>query len=508
MIDIKKIMITNARVFFIVCIFAISAILFYAQTAYADEISVPDKSITITEEDFPLSGGEYYKITPKVDVIIRSHFASNTRVYIESNGRCIAVDHEYVSPFFEFYTFYLGLGNTYYIATDTNLNLYECVKVTLDPNGGVYKNNGTDLLYAHMPKLNTVDNGAPIFYEIINVNGNACENISRDGYAFGEWNTKPDGTGYNAHEYDSFSKDIIFYAKWRKQINLSLYANGGSFIGKTIDPNTDDYKKTNKIVLTGSEENVGEGVEFNLDYHYSNTEGYDKLPRREGFTLKEWNTQSDGTGTGYGSEAEGARNIGVFKDDASLYAIWMCTEDNHKYGEWTITKEASCTEDGLREKPCTICGDTVTETIPATGTHLYGAWAVTKSATEAAPGVQTRICTHCGHKVKAAITMLKPTLPAVTIKAPKAAKKAATVKWKKLSKKKLKKIGYIQIQYSTDKAFKVGVKTVTAKKTTVSKKISRLISKKVYYVRIRSYLKSGSKVYVSKWSSVKKVKAR
>ena len=104
--------------------------------------------------------------------------------------------------------------------------------------------------------------------------------------------------------------------------------------------------------------------------------------------------------------------------------------------------------------------------------------------------------------------MLRPTLPAVKISAPKAAKRAATIKWKKVSKKNQKKIAKIEIQYSLDKSFNTGVKTVTAKKTAASKKIKKLTSKKTYYVRIRAYKNSGGAIHVSKWSAVKKVKAK
>jgi len=99
-------------------------------------------------------------------------------------------------------------------------------------------------------------------------------------------------------------------------------------------------------------------------------------------------------------------------------------------------------------------------------------------------------------------------LPAVTISSVKAAKKAATVKWKKVSKKSQKKIAKIQIQYSTDKSFKSGVKTTTAKKSVASKKIKKLKSKKTYYVRVRAYKKVGNVVHVSKWSKVKKTKIK
>lgn len=99
-------------------------------------------------------------------------------------------------------------------------------------------------------------------------------------------------------------------------------------------------------------------------------------------------------------------------------------------------------------------------------------------------------------------------LPTVKISKAVKAKKAFTVKWKKVSKKNQKKIGIVQIQYSKDKKFKSGVKTVTAKKNATSKKIKKLKSKKTYYVRVRAYKKVDGVVHVSKWSKVKKVKVK
>ena len=140
--------------------------------------------------------------------------------------------------------------------------------------------------------------------------------------------------------------------------------------------------------------------------------------------------------------------------------------------------------------------------------HTYTGWTVTIPATEIAAGEKTRTCSVCGEQEKQEIAQLAPTLPAVKISKPKAAKKAATIKWKKVSKKNLKKIAKIEIQYSMDKTFKTGVKKVYAKKSAVSKKISKLKSKKTYYIRIRAYKKSGGAVHVSKWSAVKKIKIK
>lgn len=87
----------------------------------------------------------------------------------------------------------------------------------------------------------------------------------------------------------------------------------------------------------------------------------------------------------------------------------------------------------------------------------------------------------------------------------KAGKKQMKLTWKKQTKETN---GY-QIQYSTNNKFKSGVKTKSItgnKKETLT--IKSLKSKKVYYVRIRTWKKvSGGKLY-STWSSVKKVKIK
>ena len=94
----------------------------------------------------------------------------------------------------------------------------------------------------------------------------------------------------------------------------------------------------------------------------------------------------------------------------------------------------------------------------------------------------------------------------VTVKSLKATKKRFDVKW---SKQTTQVTGY-QVQYSTDKNF---VKAVKNKKITknsvVTKTVKNLKSKKVYYVRVRTYTTvkyNGEQMNLhSDWSKVKKV---
>lgn len=87
------------------------------------------------------------------------------------------------------------------------------------------------------------------------------------------------------------------------------------------------------------------------------------------------------------------------------------------------------------------------------------------------------------------------------------AKKAFTVTWKRQSSKMASKyIGGYQVQYSLNKNFKTGNKTVGVagyKKT--SRKVTGLKAGKKYYVRLRTYMKVGNTTLYSPWSAVKAV---
>ena len=79
----------------------------------------------------------------------------------------------------------------------------------------------------------------------------------------------------------------------------------------------------------------------------------------------------------------------------------------------------------------------------------------------------------------------------------------------KVSWKKNTKVNGYQIQYTTNKKFKSGIKNVTIKKNkTTSTVLKKLKKKKTYYVRIRTYKKDGKTTYYSKWSNVKKLKIK
>lgn len=70
----------------------------------------------------------------------------------------------------------------------------------------------------------------------------------------------------------------------------------------------------------------------------------------------------------------------------------------HTVDEWETTVEATCLNEGEQTGVCTVCGQTVTETLPITD-HTPGEWVVTKEPTEDEPGEWTQYCAVCGEVV-------------------------------------------------------------------------------------------------------------
>ena len=82
-------------------------------------------------------------------------------------------------------------------------------------------------------------------------------------------------------------------------------------------------------------------------------------------------------------------------------------------------------------------------------------------------------------------------------------KKTFTATWKKTGGNS----GW-QVQYSTNKKFRSGVRTVNLKSRNTKLTVRKLRSRKTYYIRVRGYKKVNGKIMYAGWSNVKKVKVK
>lgn len=85
------------------------------------------------------------------------------------------------------------------------------------------------------------------------------------------------------------------------------------------------------------------------------------------------------------------------------YASDYTSAKGHKY---TVTvTDPTCTEDGYTTHTCTVCGDSyITNRVPAPG-HNFGDWTIAKPATETENGLKQRICRTCGEVESEVIPM-------------------------------------------------------------------------------------------------------
>ena len=67
----------------------------------------------------------------------------------------------------------------------------------------------------------------------------------------------------------------------------------------------------------------------------------------------------------------------------------------HDFGEWLTLEAATCTAEGSRIHICRACNYTETSVIPKLP-HSYGSWSVTKAPTCTAEGLQMHKCAVCG----------------------------------------------------------------------------------------------------------------
>ena len=70
--------------------------------------------------------------------------------------------------------------------------------------------------------------------------------------------------------------------------------------------------------------------------------------------------------------------------------------EGHTWGKWETVKQATCTEDGKKERCCEACTAKEYEIISALN-HSYGEWQTIKEPTCTEEGKKERICSRCSH---------------------------------------------------------------------------------------------------------------
>ena len=270
-------------------------------------------------------------------------------------------------------------------------------------------------------------------------------------------------------------------------------------------------------------------------YCYTGTAG-EKYAKDKGFeyelldhtqhTFGEWKTAKAATCTETGTQTRTCSVCGEVE-----------TQTIKALGHTVVVDKAvaaTCTKTGLTEgKHCSVCNTVIKaqEVVPATGKHSFGEWKITKAATCTAEGTQTRTCSVCGKVETATIakvahkyvdTVVKPTYTAQGYTLHKCSVCGASSKDTYTAKLTLEKVtgvklggraadalrvnwcknasadGYIVEMYQGNKWVRVA--KITNNSTTTFRKAG-LKAGTAYKFRVRAYKMSGSTALYGNYSA-------
>ncbi len=160
-----------------------------------------------------------------------------------------------------------------------------------------------------------------------------------------------------------------------------------------------DYLQSTPVISGDVPETVGEETQLSL---LANITGFEPsiqatiegVPVLRGVT---WSSDAPAVA----SVSESGLLRGLACGETSIHAEAAGTSAEiayavpHAYGDWVTTKEATCEEDGHRERVCSSCQDKIEETIPATG-HDWDDGQITAAPTCTEEGTKTYTCRTCG----------------------------------------------------------------------------------------------------------------
>ena len=109
--------------------------------------------------------------------------------------------------------------------------------------------------------------------------------------------------------------------------------------------------------------------------------------------LGEWKITREATESEEG-EKERTCSVCKYVEEETIAKL----EHTHTFDAWIVIKEATENEEGKRQRTCSICGEYEEEIIPKLEhTHIFSEWTTITSPTETSNGKKERTCSVCGY---------------------------------------------------------------------------------------------------------------
>ncbi|MCM1365065.1 MAG: GBS Bsp-like repeat-containing protein [Faecalibacterium sp.] len=204
---------------------------------------------------------------------------------------------------------------------------------------------------------------------------------SKTGHTFTGWYTDVNG---GKMIYSANGKSVNDGEHWKDGVSVfpfdyAVYAHWtANSYTVTFNANSGSCSTKNKTVT------------------YNSTYGTLPTPTRTGYTFDGWYTAATG-----GTKITSSTKV-TATSNQTLYAHWSHA---HSYTS-TVTKAATCTQTGTKTFKCSICGNTYTESIPATGHKAVTDKAIAATCTSEGK-TEGSHCSVCGTAIKAQTTVAK-----------------------------------------------------------------------------------------------------
>ena len=291
----------------------------------------------------------------------------------------------------------LGVYDEYKTEYDKVLLIYQyiCTHVVYD-NAHVQQADYYPMYTAHAALINgtSVCQGyANLFYRMCLTVGIPARIISGQNHA---WNIVKVGNAW-------YTVDSTWDAA-RTAHDYNWY-----LLGKNIGKSNWEDSRSAAVVAGVSMSSVNypckvNGTQRNTDYETEPLHNFDETDGKDICSVCGVSRKHIHTGDNHSwDEGTVTKEATCTEEGSIVYACTECGETRtenipitaHTRDEGTITKEPTCMEDGELSYICTVCGDAVTEAIPATG-HSWNEGEITKEATCTEEGIKTFTCLICG----------------------------------------------------------------------------------------------------------------
>ena len=262
-------------------------------------------------------------------------------------------------------------------------------------NGNGFKMGGDS-----MPGSHVLENSIAFGNKAKGIDSNSCPDIKVKNC------TTINNEGANVAFYTNSAKNTDFEAT-----GVVSFRTSGEDVAENIKPvgnqdKTKIYKATNfywDAATKTSSNTVAEGetaVTVSADWFVS-LDYSSILNGRNAVANIERN--ADGTinlGDIFKLSDKAAEGVGADFSNGKLTAstdvkVADSVDTEHSYGEWSVVKEATCTEKGVEHRLCSICGAEETREIEALGHEFSEYFTVDKAPTVTEEGSKSRHCVRC-----------------------------------------------------------------------------------------------------------------